>query len=129
MKVHKDKDLINEIKKDTPIIIFFHMKGCGHCDVFKPIWKEICSEIVKTDGVKLGEIELSKMKLLPKNLQDVYGFPTIRTIKSGKMVSEYGGNRSKEDVLKYIRKYTGGGGDRTKEKITGGKIKDKKKKT
>jgi hypothetical protein len=41
------------------------------------------------------------MTSLPKTLQDVMGFPTIRMIHDGKVVSEYSGMRTKDGVLEY----------------------------
>lgn len=116
MKIFKDKDLVSEIEKDVPVLVFFHMNGCGHCDVFKPIWKEIASEIKKTDNIKLGQIELDKIKLLPSNLQKVYGFPSIQIIKNNKKIAEYDGNRVKNDVIKFAKRFS-----TNKEKIEGGK--------
>ena len=116
MKVYKNEVLVKEIAKDLPILIFFHMNGCGHCDDFKPVWKEIAAEMKSDDGILLADMELSEMKKLPKNLQNVFGFPSIQIIKNNKKIAEFSDfMRTKENVIKFAKKYSS-----KKEKLEGG---------
>lgn len=105
MKILSGNSLKSAVTKDKPLIILYYMNGCGHCDNFKPVWKECCNQLKTTDGIMPGEIEYSNINILPKNLQNVMGFPTVQVIEKRKIVAEYEGNRTKDDVLNFAKKH------------------------
>ena len=89
----------------TPVLILYRMNGCGHCELFLPTWKKIATALNSKNSVFAMDIEYSDMKSLPKKFQDVMGFPTVRIIDDSKVVSEYNGPRTKEDVLMFVESY------------------------
>lgn len=101
----KNAKKLEECKK--PILILYRMNGCGHCEMFRPTWATVCTRLSKKHGSSLmvAEVEYGNMGALPKSLQDVMGFPTLRIIDNGRVMSEYNGMRTQEGVVEYIEEY------------------------
>lgn len=88
---------------DRPVMILYHASWCGHCTQFKPTWEVIKTSLSKDKGIVMADVLYDNMKNLPSTLQDVMGFPTIRILKHGKVVSEYNGQRTSEDIISYAK--------------------------
>ena len=67
-------------------IIYFHMKGCPHCEKFKPEWDKFAAK--PPDGIKVEEpIEAKEMTAEHKKL-GVSGFPSVILVDgSGKRLA------------------------------------------
>lgn len=85
------------------MIVFFKMEGCGHCKNFAPTWDKVSSKMnnKKVNGktCKMVTVDSSNSELTSK--YNVSGFPTIMKV-SGNNAKEYEGDRSEEDVVKFI---------------------------
>jgi protein disulfide-isomerase A6 len=106
MKLNKDnlQTFIECVEDKTkPTIILFYADWCPHCQAMKPAWGGIKRKYAKNKKVNLFEVEHQSLDMVPKKYKKIQGFPTIQTIKGGKLKSEYYGNRSKEDIDKYIK--------------------------
>lgn len=95
------------INRDTtrgnPGLLLIYANWCGHCQRFKPIFEELCSTLGNNFPCK--SIEHDDLNNELKEALDFKGYPTIKFFdQSGKIVSEYQGDRSKEDLLKEICK-------------------------
>lgn len=77
-------------------VIMFYANGCGHCEKLKPIWRKL-----KSTYVTLQSIEAKGNGVL-LDRYGITGFPTIIKIKNGDLVSKYSGDRSIEDLSRYI---------------------------
>jgi glutaredoxin len=96
-------------KEDTKLIIFFKSKGCMHCDNMNEALSkliEVPDQNVEYQTLESSADDYDKKK---KNIENKYGitikvegFPHIVKIVPGK-VSEYNGNRSTSDMLKWVR--------------------------
>jgi len=82
-------------------LVFFSMKGCGHCVEFQPTF-----DLLKSNYGNTAHIEIVQVKQNEKpELTEQYGitsFPTILALKEGKKVKEYSGDRSYEDVVRFM---------------------------
>ena len=82
-------------------LVFFSVKGCGHCEEFQPTW-----DLLKSNYGNTAHIELVQVKQDEKpEIASQYGitsFPTILSIKGGEKVKEYDGDRSYEDVVRFM---------------------------
>ena len=90
--------------RGQPIIVLFYMDMCPHCVMMKPAWHQAKSAINPRE-VSIAEVEYSNMNRLPKEMQDVRGFPSIKVFKNDKIIDEYLGERSPEKFLTFMRKY------------------------
>jgi thiol-disulfide isomerase/thioredoxin len=84
---------------------YYYMDGCGHCDRFNEsgVW----DQLKKQYGDKVTFNKYNNRE--EKDRIDKYnisGFPTIILTKDDKIIKEYDGNRSKEDLEKFIVSYT-----------------------
>jgi thioredoxin-like negative regulator of GroEL len=84
-------------------IEYYYMNGCSHCETFNKsgIWKEL--EEKYGANIKFNKYENKQHSDRVKKY-DITGFPTIIIISNEKVVEEYNGNRSKEDLEKFIRR-------------------------
>jgi len=107
MKTLKGKEAISAISKNEPILVLLYMDGCGYCDMLKPAWKEAKKDINKDGLIQIAEIEAGHSKELPVSIKNgIKGYPTILVSKNGKNKSEYAGDRSKEDLVRFALKHT-----------------------
>lgn len=102
----KTKDSFQEaLQKDKPVLVLFYASWCPHCHHFQPTWSKLCSKYSKSRKLQPVQIEYSDLTHIPKKYQKIAGFPTIQMIKGGKIVTEYNGNRTAEDVEAFVGKY------------------------
>ena len=57
--------------KRRPLLVFFYMEGCSHCEVTRPHWEEMKKKYVHIPAV---EIESSRVP----SEERVSGFPTMK---------------------------------------------------
>ena len=57
--------------KRRPLLVFFYMEGCSHCEVTRPHWNEMKKKYPRIPSV---EIESSKVP----SEEGVSGFPTMK---------------------------------------------------
>ena len=82
-------------------LIFFSMPGCGHCKNFKPTWELLVKNYGDIKDIELIQVSSNEKPDLVE-LFEIEGFPTILYVKDNKKVSEYKGDRSYEDLVKYM---------------------------
>lgn len=93
-------EAFGQIPPDVNHAIMFYMEGCTHCVALEPIWKQIEQQLQNNNKVFLEKIEANSGHPLLKEFA-VSGFPTIYKIKGDEKI-KYDGDRSKEDLLKFI---------------------------
>ena len=82
-------------------ILFFTLDSCGHCKNMKPAWELLKNNYGKNQFIKLVEVNAKNQKLV--DLYNVQGFPTILYVKDEKKQTEYNGDRSYEDLVKFLK--------------------------
>ena len=95
--------LINE--KGNVSFVKFHQPTCHHCTEMKKAWEDLgkllqdkCKDdisLIEVNGDALSESKSDVSK-------EIKGFPTIMILEDGKKKVEYSGDRSTEDMLKFI---------------------------
>ena len=92
-------------KKDNVSFVKFHQLECHHCKKMKKAWEDLgkllqdkCKKnisLIEVNGDALSESKSDVSK-------EIRGFPTIMILEDGKKKVEYSGDRSTEDMLKFI---------------------------
>lgn len=85
----------------------FYAPWCGHCKRMAPTWSELADKFVDTATVKIAKVDCTDQA--SKELcgtQEVNGFPTLYIYKDGQKLQEYNGNRSLEDLVEFVQRYT-----------------------
>ena len=88
-------------ESDEPNLTLYYAPWCGHChNLLKEGWKELPNE---HKGVKIQKVDCTKKENEHiVNKLNIRGFPTILLNKSSKEHLEYRGNRTSQDILKFI---------------------------
>lgn len=95
----------NIMKEEKPILILYYAEWCPHCQIFKPVWKDVQDNLKSNKNVRIAEVEYKDLSSLPKKYKEIMGFPTLRVIKGGKIIGEYNGLRTKDNIVKYVNKF------------------------
>ena len=97
-------------------VILFYMDGCGHCRHFKPIFDQAAAEedprVCKyfkvnidpeTKADQVSYFMLDQYMKEPEAPFQVDGVPHVVSYSQGKFFSNFGGDRTKEDVMAFGR--------------------------
>ena len=107
---------VMELKKKHGVVLFY-MNGCGHCVTMKPAWNKLINELKEKHKheIILGAVESGGMDIFNKHglKPSVSGFPTILYFNPNKpdKPESYSGDRSYEDLKKWILKKKGASAD------------------
>ena len=95
--------LINE--KGNVSFVKFHQPTCPHCTEMKKAWEDLgkllqdkCKDdisLIEVNGDALSESKSDVSK-------EIRGFPTIMILEDGEKKVEYSGDRTTEDMLKFM---------------------------
>ena len=104
----KAESFESEISPNDKTLVMFYADWCGHCKKLKPVWDETSKEVNANEdsGVKMVKVNCGdpgkndKHKYIMKKYE-IAGYPTIKLIQGDK-VEEYNGNRTKDDMLKFL---------------------------
>ena len=94
---------LSSVRNTKPVIVLFFANGCGYCEKMMPEWNKF-----KTSSpISIGEVPAQHMSEYNPlhNEENIVGYPTIRLYNKGKLVKEYDGDRSKADILRFVKKY------------------------
>jgi len=95
----------DQVKKQDAFVKYFS-PTCPACIAMEEEWDDMCKDIdekYNTDLI-LAQMDPTGMKELESSdvYTDVEFVPTIVILKDGKKHKEYNGNKSKEDMIKYL---------------------------
>lgn len=90
------------IKSGKDVFIEFYAPWCGHCNKLKPIWEELGQEFEGDESVVIAKMD-STANDNPLEAMAVKGFPTLYFRTAAGEVKKYEGDRSKEDLIKYVK--------------------------
>jgi len=96
--------VVPEMENNTCIVLH-HMNSCIHCQMFKPVWKQITDKYKSKKPFMLVSVEYDSMNLLPASMRDVQAFPTLRAYKNAKPIAEFNDTRTYDAVIDFIEKY------------------------
>mmetsp|Transcript_15590 Transcript_15590/g.38604 ORF Transcript_15590/g.38604 Transcript_15590/m.38604 type:complete len:464 (-) Transcript_15590:1253-2644(-) len=94
-------------------IVEYYAAGCPHCVHLKPVWDDAAGKWAEThpdlkDDVEWVQKECLNDKWQPANdfkdcvREDIQGFPTVRFESKTGEVHEFEGNRTPEDLQKFV---------------------------
>ena len=82
-----------------------YMPGCGHCDEMKSSWKSACKQNNNQDYKMLTIIHMQSYSDFMGSKDSPIGFPHVVT-HHDKKISSYSGDRSTEDISKWLNKHS-----------------------
>ena len=95
----------NIAEQEVPCIIFIKMDGCGPCNQLNGTWDKL-EGLMKQHPLQKHKFHLikvnSKAEMKSPCTQGIRGYPTIRSVHKGKTHSEFKGERTTEELQKFI---------------------------
>jgi thiol-disulfide isomerase/thioredoxin len=96
-----------KIIKEMPAFVKIFSPGCGHCIAMAPAWDNLKKNAaLKNLNFALVAINSSAVENMKSpGVKSFNGVPTLREIKkgTGEAGKEYSGNRSTDDMAKFIQ--------------------------
>ncbi|XP_037069790.1 thioredoxin domain-containing protein 5-like [Pollicipes pollicipes] len=86
--------------------IKFYAPWCGHCQNLAPTWEALAESLEDDASVNIAKIDCTADRETCSEFE-VKGYPTLLWIQDGKKVGKYQGDRSAEDLKKFISTMTG----------------------
>jgi thiol-disulfide isomerase/thioredoxin len=83
---------------------YFYMENCGYCKEFNDIWIELENTIINNPKVNTIKYDIRDegVGTSAAELYNVRGAPTIILVDNKKKYYEYNGNRSVNDIMKFV---------------------------
>ena len=104
-RTNKDKfiDMVENTNKHT--IVLFFADWCGHCQNLKPAWNQVADKLKSKRNIQVLEVEDTHLDAIPKKYKkSLLGYPSIQKFKGGKLVEQFTGNRTPEEILTFAQK-------------------------
>ena len=94
---------LSSVRDTKPVLVLFFAHGCGFCKRMMPEW----NKFKNVSPISISEVPAEQMSEYNplQNEENIVGYPTIRLYNKGKLVKEYDGDRSKEDIMRFVKKY------------------------
>ncbi|KAI7900930.1 thioredoxin-like protein [Cokeromyces recurvatus] len=100
----------NDIVLDKSMNVFLEVYApwCGHCKRLAPIWEELGELASGHESLMIAKMDGTENDIPEEGGFEVTGFPTLKLFKAetNEMV-DYNGDRSLEDLVKFLNEQTG----------------------
>lgn len=83
------------------VLLEFYAPWCGHCKQLAPILDEVAVSFESDADVMIAKID-GTANDIPQGTFDVQGYPTIYFKTASGKISQYEGDRTKEDIIDFI---------------------------
>jgi len=97
------EEIVNDKTKD--VLVEFYAPWCGHCKSLAPIWEELGTAMKQVPSIVVAKMDATANDVNPKF--GIRGFPTIKFFPANDKQTpiDYDGDRSKADILKFIKEH------------------------
>jgi thioredoxin-like negative regulator of GroEL len=82
-------------------LVLFHMPGCGHCEKLMPTWNLLKTNYGNNKNLDIMSVSSDEKPMMIERY-GIKSFPTILLLKHGEQKMKYEGDRSYEDLVRFI---------------------------
>lgn len=83
--------------------VWYYATWCGHCRTMEDEWKVFVTKVPK--GINVAQVESETIpKFSMDNRPNVMGYPTLKLYNNGNEVTDYDGERTSTEFLKFLNK-------------------------
>lgn len=98
-----DQNFKQEVEDQKSLILVdFFSDWCSPCKLMSPIIEELINDYSGKD-IKIGKVDVEKNPKLAERYS-IMGIPTFLFFKEGKIIDQFSGYKSKEEVVELIEK-------------------------
>jgi len=100
---NENKEEVNNLVANSVTLVRYYSENCGHCISMTNDWNALEDTLKKrnNDNMLVVSIEGDNIKYFD-HFNKIQGYPTILQLIHGKNHKEYNGNRSFNDMLKFV---------------------------
>ncbi|KAI8531353.1 hypothetical protein RHMOL_Rhmol11G0129900 [Rhododendron molle] len=91
------------INSGKNVLLEFYAPWCGHCKKLAPILDEVAASFQNDADVVIAKIDATANDI-PSDVFDVKGYPTLYFRSASGNLSQYDGDRTKDDMIEFIQK-------------------------
>ena len=101
VNIFNEDNFENEVLKSTgSVIVDFYADWCGPCKMMSPVIDKIAEEL--GENIKVGKVNSDENRDLVIKYQ-IMSIPSIFVIKDGKVVKNFVGVTSKDEIMGYLK--------------------------
>jgi len=102
-----DKNFSDKLNSVKYALVEFYAPWCGHCKALKPEYAKAATALKDySSDVILAKLDATEEKEVAGK-HEIQGYPTLKWFIDGKVVSDYSGGRTADDMVRWIKKKTG----------------------
>lgn len=100
-----DQNFETEVLKSTvPVLVDFWAPWCGPCRIQGPIIEELANEVA-VDKAKVGKLNVDENSMVASRY-GIMSIPTLLIFKNGRVVEQFVGVQSKDNLKTALDKYS-----------------------
>ncbi len=98
-----EKEVI-EKSKEMPVVVDFWASWCGPCQMLKPIMEKVGNSDELKDKVVIAKLNVEQNQEKASEY-GIMSIPAVKLFKDGKVVDEFIGVKTEEDVKQWISQH------------------------
>lgn len=108
-----DSNFEEVIKREPSLLIMFYAPWCGHCKNMKPEFAKAAQLLAEENiSAKVAALDCTVHTKAAERF-NIRGYPTLKFFREGQFRRNYEGNRTAQDMVKFLRS----GGSPTKDEL------------
>lgn len=86
-------------------LVLFLWTGCGHCVKAKPTFSQLATKLKESNQVQAIAIDAAENSKAA-DIGKIQTLPTFKMYANGKLVADYDGDRSLENMMEFCEKHS-----------------------